>query len=101
MKNVNQQEFMDIAQNSDSIILDVRSPAECASGIVPNAKMINLMDRQRFSMELDKLDKQKHYLVYCRSGNRSGIVCRMMESIGFGNTYNLYGGMLRWSGPVV
>jgi len=100
MKNINQKEFMDIAQNGDCIILDVRSPGECASGMVPNARMINLMDRHRFSMEVEKLDKQKHYLIYCRSGNRSGIACRMLESLGFGNTYNLQGGMMRWSGPI-
>lgn len=100
MKNVNQREFIDIAQRGESVILDVRSPNECAAGIVPNAKMINFMDRHRFSSEISKLDKQKHYLVYCRSGNRSGRACRMMESLGFGNTYNLQGGIMSWGGAV-
>ena len=100
MKNVNQKEFIDIAQNNESMIIDVRRPSECAAGIVPNAIMINLMDQRRFSDELGKLDKQKHYLVYCRTGARSGRACNMMKSLGFGNTYNLQGGILGWSGPI-
>ena len=98
MKNINQQEFMDIAQNRDSVILDVRRPIECASGVVPNAKVINFLDQHQFSSEINKLDKQKHYLVYCRSGNRSRGACMMMETLGFGNTYNLQGGMMAWRG---
>ena len=100
MKNINQKEFMDIAQNSETVILDVRRPHECASGMIPNAKMITFMNHHLFSSEISKLDKQKHYLVYCRSGNRSGRACMMMETLGFGNTYNLQGGMMAWRGVI-
>lgn len=101
MKNINQAEFMDLVQKEDSIILDVRRPDECSRGIVPNAKILNFMDQSRFVSEITKLDKEKHYLVYCKSGNRSGRACMMMDAMGFGNTYNLKGGMMGWSGPIV
>jgi rhodanese-related sulfurtransferase len=34
--------------------------------------------------------------VYCRSGNRSGQACMMMEPYGFKNVVNVVGGMLAW-----
>jgi len=58
------------------------------------------MDQSLFMNEIEKLDREKPYLVYCRSGNRSGKACNMMDQLGFGNTYNLIGGMLAWAGSV-
>lgn len=40
--------------------------------------------------------KDKEVIVYCRSGNRSGIAAMFMEQVGFKNTVNLTGGMLGW-----
>jgi len=47
------------------------------------------------------LDKTKKYYVYCRSGGRSGQACNIMQQMGFGNTYNLIGGIMEWEGPIV
>lgn len=97
---INQEEFIKKAQDVNCQILDVRSPEECAAGIVSNAKMINIMDPELFQSEIEKLDKTKSYLVYCRSGNRSGKACQIMDSLGFTSTYNLAGGMLAWEGSL-
>lgn len=40
--------------------------------------------------------KDEEVVVYCRSGNRSGIACLFMEQVGFANMVNLAGGMLAW-----
>ena len=50
------------------------------------------------SMDLDQLDafKEKELILYCRSGNRSGQACQILEMMGFTNTKNLQGGMLAW-----
>ena len=47
---------------------------------------------------IELLDKSKNYYIYCRSGGRSGQACQVMDSIGFGITYNLMGGMMEWKG---
>lgn len=49
--------------------------------------------------KLDDLpfDKDKEIVVYCRSGNRSGIAKELMVNNGFKKTRNLLGGMLEWS----
>ena len=50
------------------------------------------------TMETDPLDdwKEEEIIVYCRSGNRSGIASLIMEQAGFKNPVNLVGGMLAW-----
>ena len=101
MKNIDQFEFEGLSQEKDSVILDVRRPDEWARGIVPGARTINFMDQLNFMDEIQKLDKSKHYLIYCRSGNRSGRACMIMNQLGFGNTYNLKGGMMAWRGELV
>lgn len=45
--------------------------------------------------ELEEL-KDKEVILYCRSGNRSGQAAMMLETMGFTNTKNLVGGMLKW-----
>ena len=47
-----------------------------------------------------KGDKDKNYYVYCRSGNRSGQACKIMNQLGFKNAYNLIGGMMQWQGEI-
>lgn len=50
---------------------------------------------------VDKFDKNKDVIVYCRSGNRSAQVIRFLESNhGFNNLLNLKGGILAWSDEI-
>jgi rhodanese-related sulfurtransferase len=49
-------------------------------------------------MQLDEIEdlKNEEVIVYCRSGNRSGQACLILEAAGFSNVINLTGGMLHW-----
>ena len=76
-------------------ILDVREPYENAEfniggTLVPLGAIA--------SMELAEIEawKDEEIVVYCRSGNRSGQACMILESAGFTNVKNLTGGMLQW-----
>ncbi|QEE49762.1 rhodanese-like domain-containing protein [Flavobacterium alkalisoli] len=101
MKNVRQDEWETlIEQDSNAVVLDVRTEDECAEGMLPNAVCINFFEREHFFDEMRKLDRDKNYYVYCRSGNRSGMACQFMESFGFENTINLNGGLLLWKGDL-
>lgn len=77
-------------------IIDVREDFEVQFGMVPGAKNIPL---QQLLSQLDKLDKEKEYILICRSGNRSGMACQFMEMQGF-KTINVSDGMLGWTGPL-
>jgi rhodanese-related sulfurtransferase len=102
MRNINQTEWLElVANDSNAVIIDARTPRECAEGIIENAIMIDFLDAPNFKSEIEKLDKDKNYYVYCRSGNRSGQACQLLDGLGIKNTYNLSGGMLAWTGKTV
>ena len=81
--------------NPNLIILDVRTQDEYNQGHIENAININYYSKT-LKKELKKLDKNKTYLVYCRSGNRSGKTLKIMEKLGFKEVYNI-GGMIEWN----
>ncbi|WP_299461377.1 rhodanese-like domain-containing protein [uncultured Microscilla sp.] len=96
-QNIDVAEFKHkIAQESNAVILDVRSPIELEDGSVPNHQLIDIMQPD-FASKIAELDKGKTYLVYCRSGNRSGKACALMAEMGFTKLYNLAGGIMAWN----
>lgn len=91
-----------VANQEDAIIIDVRTPAEWAEGIIPNARMIDIYSGQEFINQLTALsDKDAHYYVYCRSGMRSHQACSVMSELGFTNAFNLSGGIIQYTGSKV
>jgi len=64
-----------IEKESDIIILDVRTPKEVAQGVIPGAKVIDFYG-DNFKTELEKLDKDKTYYVYCR--RRPVMRCKLL-----------------------
>ena len=75
IENVTPQEAFTLIQenqnNPEFVILDVRTPEEFAEGHIGNALIIDYYS-ETFRDDVNKLDKDKPYLIYCRSGNRSG-----------------------------
>lgn len=101
MEDLTQEEWVEQLENdTNAVILDVRTDAEVAQGKIPNTIHIDIYRGQDFVTEIEKLDKSKNYYVYCRSGNRSGQACRLMNQLGFNNAYNLMGGILQWQGEI-
>ena len=78
------------------VLLDVRTPEETAEGMIEGAGQLDF-EAANFEAEVDKLDKSKTYLIYCRSGNRSGQASKLMAQKGFKSIYNLKGGYMAWT----
>jgi len=76
-------------------IVDVREPHENAEFNIGGV-LVPLGKIQ--TMQVDELEdlKNEELVVYCRSGNRSGQACMILETMGFSNVKNLTGGMLKW-----
>jgi len=87
-----------LKKDENAVVLDVRTPEEVEEGYIPNATHIDIYLGQGFIDEIEKLDKTKNYYVYCRSGNRSGQACAIMNSLGIDNAFNLEGGFMNWEG---
>ncbi|MGE0929430.1 rhodanese-like domain-containing protein [Cytophagales bacterium EPR-FJ-38] len=95
-ENLDGKAFKEIyeKEKSNAVLLDVRTKAEFQGGTIKGAKNIDLMS-PTFSEQVDKLDKNKIYLLFCRSGNRSGQACNIMAGKGY-KVYNLSGGVGAW-----
>ena len=90
--------FEMISENLESpnfVILDVRTPEEYHSGHIKNSVLIDYRS-DSFEKEINKLDKNKTYLIYCRTGGRSSSALNMMKELGFDNVYNMLGGIILW-----
>ncbi|CAH1000758.1 Sulfurtransferase [Neolewinella maritima] len=93
--DVTQEEFRARMNDSNVVILDVRTPAETAGGMIEGARELDF-NAADFTERLDSLDRDATYLVYCRSGNRSGQACALMDRMGFREAHNLADGYLQW-----
>ena len=78
------------------IVLDVRTGEEYKSGHIEGAVNYDVLDSTIFLTQIEKLDKDKTYLVYCRSGKRSADAASIMDQKGFSNVFNMKGGILAW-----
>lgn len=81
--------------DKDVVILDVRTPAEIVEGKIKNAITIDYMDKS-FQSKMEKLDRNKTYVVYCKVGGRSSQAAAKMNAAGFKTTYSLTGGIDAW-----
>ena len=81
---------------SDFVILDVRTASEFSGGHIARATNIDFY-AQDFKDQVNKLNHDNRYLVYCRTGVRSTQATQIMLSLGFKNLWNLTGGIAQWT----
>ncbi len=98
-KNITPKEALSLIEanrgNKEFVILDVRTPEEVSQGYIDGAINIDFYSKT-FRRDLNSLDKDKVYLIYCRSGRRSGRTLKIMEELGFKEVYNMVGGIKAW-----
>lgn len=86
-------------ENTDYILLDVRTPEEFAEQHIPGA--INVPNETIGTEEISQLpNKEQLILVYCRSGNRSKEASEKLANLGYSNVYE-FGGIIDWPGETV
>jgi rhodanese-related sulfurtransferase len=86
-----------VAEQSDVVVLDVRTPEEFADARIAGAINVDYYAAD-FRDQLDELDKEATYVLYCRSGNRSEDANRIMRDLGFAEVYEVDGGIVAWNG---
>lgn len=77
---------------SATVLLDVRSEAECQRGRIPGSLHIPL---EQLRKRLDELPRDREIVVHCHSGQRSYIACRILTQNGF-QVRNLTGSYRTW-----
>lgn len=96
MQNISAEELKQRLDAGETLnIVDVREPHEHAEFNIGG--ILFPLGRVQ-TMQVDELEdwKDQEVIVYCRSGNRSGQACLLLDTLGFKNTKNLTGGMLYW-----
>ena len=90
---VNYDEFWDFVKENNAVILDVRTSKEFSGGAIEGAININVDDLRE---NLQNLDKNKVYAIYCQVGLRGYLANRIMRNNGF-RAVNLNGGYNLWA----
>ncbi|HFD79845.1 MAG TPA: sulfurtransferase [Gammaproteobacteria bacterium] len=75
------------------LLVDVRSPAEMAQGMLPGAQAVPM---HLVPLRLDEWRQYEKIVFYCRTGARSGQVCAYLQQQGLNQGINLRGGIVDW-----
>ena len=90
-----EKENFQVLMQQESQVIDVRTPEEYALGYIEGAILIDYKASD-FQASISALNRNITYLIYCRSGNRSGKASIIMDSLGFKKIYDLKGGFMNW-----
>lgn len=102
VNNISGEEALKLLNEDRSIIvIDVRTREEFKSGHLNESVNIDWNDQENFKSYVRDLDKNKTYLLYCKSDNRSIQAANYMSNIGFSNIYNLKGGIMGNNLPLI
>lgn len=88
--------FAQIIADTNTIILDVRTPEEFNSGHIAGAKNIDVKSCTFIDNATQTLNQNKTIAVYCRSGKRSANAAAILSQHGFTKIVNLKGGIIEW-----
>lgn len=91
-----------IKKNPDTLVLDVREPAEWAEGHVPGALLVPRgmleakADLEYANREPRLADRTQPIIVHCASAARSAMAAAVLQQMGFTNVRSLAGGIVAW-----
>lgn len=96
--NLNSERFNAAAMNDKTgVIIDLRTTDEIKSkGYIKGSVQLDFLAKDA-EKQIDKLDKNKTYYVYCAGGGRSGDAAEYMEKHGFKRIFNLEKGFSDWA----
>jgi UPF0176 protein len=97
-KHLSPQEFQNLMEQEDVIVLDARNAYEVAIGKFKSAVDPKIQSFYQFPefVEKSQLPKDKKILMYCTGGIRCEKALISMEAQGYENVYQLEGGILAY-----
>ena len=81
------------------VLLDVRTQEEFDAGHIPTAILLPY-DEINLKAATVLPDKEKEFVLYCRSGRRSAIAKKALVELGYKDVKD-FGGISRWQGELV
>jgi rhodanese-related sulfurtransferase len=96
MHSIKEMDAYGLAQRlgkQELLLIDVRTDTEVARGMIEGADHLPL---HLLPLHAHDLPRDKAIVFYCQSGARSGQACAYMAARGYGQVYNLQGGIIGW-----
>ena len=100
VQHIKQPTFDSLNADSTVIVIDVRTPGEIQNGYISGTELFIDYNARDFESKINALDKNKTYVMYCRSGGRSSNAANYMIGQGFTTVYNLQGGIMNYGGDI-
>ena len=94
IQDVNKEQVNNLL-DKQVIVIDIRTYKEFKEGNIKTSFNLDFQKRE-FIDSLESLNKEKEYLIYCASGNRSLKASHIMKSLGFKTIYNYKKGYKDW-----
>lgn len=88
-------EALQLINHKNALVLDIREENEFNAGHILNSRLIPLGKLSERIGELERY-RERPIVVVCRSGQRTTAACALLGKQGFGQVYNLAGGVLAW-----
>ena len=95
VQDINKDDVLDLLEDKSIDIIDLRTDEESSKGSIKYSYNIDFQKRE-FIDNLNSLDKEKSYIIYCQSGNRSKKASLIMKSLGFKVIYHYKEGYQDW-----
>lgn len=93
-KNITVSELQALLTKGNVRLLDVRTEAETARGMIPQGEKLPL---HLLPIQLNGMSKNATTIFYCQVGGRSAQAAAFAASNGYTDVYNLQGGILAWA----
>lgn len=97
-KHLEPQEFLDMKDRDDVVVLDVRSNYEHSMGKFKNAITLDIENFRDFPAMINELAqyKDKKILTYCTGGIKCEKASALLLHEGFKDVYQLHGGIIKY-----
>lgn len=92
-QNIDAAELQTLLAQQAVVLIDVRTDAEVARGVIAGARHIPLF---ALPVRVSEIPVNEIVVIYCQSGGRSAQACSYLGQQGFGDLYNLSGGIMGW-----
>ena len=95
VKKVSISEAKTLAKKEGYTFIDLRTPGEIEKGKIEGAIEINMKSPNAID-KVFELPRENKYILYCKSGGRSGTAAKLFSQYGFTNTVDMTDGYSGW-----
>lgn len=94
--NIKPEEARYFIEAKKPVVIDIRTAEEHAAGYITPTHLVLDYYAPDFKEQLARLDRNGKYLLYCRSGRRTGVTLLTMKDLGFADIHDIDGGINAW-----